>query len=57
MDSKATDKTGVNAMTFRGLFRIKSLDSILEDAEKIVLALALVLLITIYLTLVYMQHR
>ncbi|HKP85619.1 MAG TPA: amino acid permease [Blastocatellia bacterium] len=34
METKQGDKTGVNAMTFRGLFRVKSLDSILKDAEE-----------------------
>jgi APA family basic amino acid/polyamine antiporter len=34
MEKKVSDKSGVNAMTFRGLFRIKSLDSILKDADE-----------------------
>src|SRR5215211_9207109 len=34
MQKKDSDKSGINAMTFRGLFRIKSLDSILKDAEE-----------------------
>ncbi|HVF91991.1 MAG TPA: amino acid permease [Blastocatellia bacterium] len=34
MDTKQVDKTSVSAMTFGGLFRIKTLDSILLDAEK-----------------------
>src|SRR5215210_2807557 len=34
MKNKQADKSGVNAMTFRGLFRIKSLDSILAGAEE-----------------------
>ncbi|HKP86180.1 MAG TPA: amino acid permease [Blastocatellia bacterium] len=34
MEKKVSDKAGVNAMTFRGLFRIKSLDSILKDADE-----------------------
>jgi APA family basic amino acid/polyamine antiporter len=34
METKQADKSGVNTMTFRGLFRIKSLDSILKDAEE-----------------------
>jgi APA family basic amino acid/polyamine antiporter len=34
MKEEQTGDAGVNTMTFRGLFRIKSLDSILEDAEK-----------------------
>ncbi|HST22970.1 MAG TPA: amino acid permease [Blastocatellia bacterium] len=34
METKQADKSGVKAMTFRGLFRIKSLDSILKDAEE-----------------------
>lgn len=33
METKQGDKTGVNTMTFRGLFRVKSLDLILKDAE------------------------
>ncbi len=33
METKQGDKSGVNVQTFRGLFRIKSLDSILNDAE------------------------
>jgi APA family basic amino acid/polyamine antiporter len=33
METKQGDKSGVNFKTFRGLFRIKSLDSILKDAE------------------------
>jgi APA family basic amino acid/polyamine antiporter len=33
MEKAEADKPGVNA-TFRGLFRVKSLDGILEDAEK-----------------------
>src|ERR1044072_6456911 len=34
METKQADKSGVNVMTFRGLFRIKSLDSILKDTEE-----------------------
>lgn len=34
MEKKKSNMQGVNAMTFRGLFRIKSLDSILKDADK-----------------------
>ncbi len=34
METKQADKTGVDVMTFRGLFRIKTLDSILADAEE-----------------------
>ena len=34
MEKKVSDRSGVNAMTFRGLFRIKSLDSILKDADE-----------------------
>src|SRR5215217_9781347 len=34
MQKKDSDKSGVNAMTFRGLFRIKSLDSILKDLDE-----------------------
>jgi APA family basic amino acid/polyamine antiporter len=34
MKNKQADKSGVNTMTFRGLFRIKSLDSILAGAEE-----------------------
>src|ERR1044071_6046608 len=33
METRQGDKSGVNVQTFRGLFRIKSLDSILNDAE------------------------
>jgi basic amino acid/polyamine antiporter, APA family len=34
MQNKDSDKSGVNAMTFRGLFRVKSLDSILKDLDE-----------------------
>lgn len=34
MGTKRADKSGVNLRTFRGLFRIKTLDSILKDAEE-----------------------
>jgi basic amino acid/polyamine antiporter, APA family len=34
METQKADKTGVTAMTFRGLFRVKSLDRILGDAEE-----------------------
>jgi APA family basic amino acid/polyamine antiporter len=34
MKEKQTGDTGVNAMTFRGLFRIKPLDNILKQAEE-----------------------
>lgn len=34
MGSKQADQPSVKGMTFRGLFRVKSLDGILEDAEK-----------------------
>ena len=34
METKQVEKTSVNPMTFRGLFRVKSLDSILRDAEE-----------------------
>jgi basic amino acid/polyamine antiporter, APA family len=34
MDTKQADKTSLQALTFGGLFRIKTLDSILLDAEK-----------------------
>ena len=34
MRSKLADQPGVNRTTFRGLFRIKPLDAILEDAEE-----------------------
>ena len=34
MDTKQSDKTTFEAMSFGGLFRIKTLDSILLDAEK-----------------------
>lgn len=34
MEKKNSDKSSVNVMTFRGLFRIKSLDSILKDADE-----------------------
>src|SRR5213592_4212349 len=34
MGSKLADQPGVNRTTFRGLFRIKPLDAILEDAEE-----------------------
>src|SRR5262252_8225451 len=34
METKQVEKTSVNPMTFRGLFRVKSLDSILKDAEE-----------------------
>lgn len=33
METKRADQPSVNGMTFRGLFRVKSLDSILRDAE------------------------
>src|SRR5437870_13107988 len=34
MGSKLADQPSVNRMTFRGLFRVKPLDAILEDAEE-----------------------
>src|SRR5437879_6783349 len=34
MDTKRADQPSVNRMTFRGLFRVKPLDAILEDAEE-----------------------
>jgi basic amino acid/polyamine antiporter, APA family len=34
MDTKLADQPSVNRMTFRGLFRVKPLDAILEDAEE-----------------------
>jgi APA family basic amino acid/polyamine antiporter len=34
MDTKQADQPSVNRMTFRGLFRVKPLDAILEDAEE-----------------------
>src|SRR5215210_968999 len=34
MEKKSSDRSGINAMTFRGLFRVKSLDSILKDADE-----------------------
>jgi len=34
MRSKQADQPSVNLMTFRGLFRVKPLDAILEDAEE-----------------------
>src|SRR5215467_9627150 len=34
MSTKQAGRTGTPAMTFRGLFRVKSLDSILKDAEE-----------------------
>jgi len=34
METKQTDQPSVKALTFRGLFRVKSLDSILRDAEE-----------------------
>jgi len=34
MDTKQADKSTIEALTFGGLFRIKTLDSILQDAEK-----------------------
>jgi APA family basic amino acid/polyamine antiporter len=34
MGSKLADQPGVNLTTFRGLFRVKALDAILEDAEE-----------------------
>jgi APA family basic amino acid/polyamine antiporter len=34
MEKKPADNSGVNVMTFRGLFRVKSLDTILKDAEE-----------------------
>jgi len=34
MGSKLADQPGVNRTTFRGLFRVKPLDAILEDAEE-----------------------
>ncbi|HEX8185581.1 MAG TPA: amino acid permease, partial [Blastocatellia bacterium] len=34
MQKTDSEKAGVNAMTFRGLFRIKSLDSILKDVDE-----------------------
>ncbi|HSB08662.1 MAG TPA: amino acid permease [Blastocatellia bacterium] len=34
METRIADQPSVNRMTFRGLFRIKSLDSILRDAEE-----------------------
>lgn len=34
METKIADQPSVNRMTFRGLFRVKSLDSILRDAEE-----------------------
>lgn len=34
MGSKVADQPGVNRTTFRGLFRVKPLDAILEDAEE-----------------------
>jgi APA family basic amino acid/polyamine antiporter len=34
MGTEQADKSGVNLKTFRGLFRIKTLDSILKDAEE-----------------------
>lgn len=34
MEKRPADKRGVNVMTFRGLFRIKSLDVILKDADE-----------------------
>ncbi|HZM88336.1 MAG TPA: amino acid permease, partial [Blastocatellia bacterium] len=33
METKRADQPSVNVMTFRGLFRVKPLDAILEDAE------------------------
>src|SRR5256714_11880238 len=34
METKLADQPSVNRMTFRGLFRVKPLDAILEDAEE-----------------------
>ena len=34
METKQTDQPSVKGLTFRGLFRVKSLDSILRDAEE-----------------------
>src|ERR1051325_30736 len=34
MGSKRADQPSVNRMTFRGLFRVKPLDAILQDAEE-----------------------
>ncbi len=34
MGTRQTDKIGVNRMTFKGMFRTKSLDSILKDSEE-----------------------
>ena len=34
METKRADQPGVNQKTFRGLFRVKSLDAILQDAEE-----------------------
>jgi len=34
METKLTEQPSVNRMTFRGLFRVKPLDAILEDAEE-----------------------
>jgi APA family basic amino acid/polyamine antiporter len=34
MEDRKADKSGVNIMTFRGLFRVKPLDRILENAEE-----------------------
>ncbi|HXG95455.1 MAG TPA: amino acid permease [Blastocatellia bacterium] len=34
MQKTDSDRAGVNTMTFRGLFRVKSLDAILEEAEE-----------------------
>ncbi len=34
METKRADQPSVNRMTFRGLFRVKPLDAILEDAEE-----------------------
>src|SRR5213080_1645099 len=34
METKLADQPGVNRTTFRGLFRVKPLDAILEDAEE-----------------------
>src|SRR5262245_14703404 len=34
MEQGQTDKIGVNRMTLKGLFRTKSLDSILKDSEE-----------------------
>ena len=35
METKRADQPSVNRMTFRGLFRVKPLDAILEDAEEL----------------------